>query len=87
MITDPIHTEVICKLKYRGDKSKYSELIDILIDEVEKIHSFVTGSPGYYVFSAYRLDVSEVDLVSIINKYILVNLDDIKKYKIEILKY
>lgn len=87
MISDPIRIEVIFSVKYKVKLSIYEDLIDRFIDEVEAINSFVAGGVGEYAFSSYKENIGSKELLSIINKYILDDLDNISNYKIKIIRY
>ncbi len=87
MITKPIHTEVICDIKYFNESTKYESQIYELINEVEKINSFVTGQPEHYVFSAYKNNVGAIDLLNILNSIVLSNIDNIIEFHIKIYRY
>jgi hypothetical protein len=84
MITEPIHVEVICKIRYRKNYVEKNSFILEMIDEVEKINSFATGDAREFVLSAYKKTISEDDLIKIINNYLAENIKVIKSYKISI---
>lgn len=84
MISEPIHIELVCKIKYRKEYKIDDKFIDDFIDKVERLDSFVTGTSEEFVLSAYRKDVNELNLINIIHNYILTNIKLIKYYKISI---
>lgn len=87
MIQEPFHIEIICSIKYKNFKLVSEDVIDNFIDKVKNISSLVTGNSEKFVLSSYKKEVSFTELILIINNYISKYQENIKEYKINILRY